>query len=126
MLFHGSQNGEPIPFIISDPSVGMATMERRYDVDFELAGVGRHIYNEWLADFCSVQPERHVGLAHLPMWDIDAAVKEATWAREHGLRASTSRARAVPTRTTARAGPASTSTTTRCGTRSGPRAKTSA
>jgi predicted TIM-barrel fold metal-dependent hydrolase len=87
VLFHGSQNGEPIPFIISDPSVGMATMERRYDVDFELAGVGRHIYNEWLADFCSVQPERHVGLAHLPMWDIDAAVKEATWAREHGLRA---------------------------------------
>jgi predicted TIM-barrel fold metal-dependent hydrolase len=87
VLFHGSQNGEPIPFIISDPSIGMASMERRYDVDYELAGVGRHIYNEWLADFCSVQPERHVGLAHLPMWDIDAAIKEAEWARAHGLRA---------------------------------------
>ena len=36
-----------------------------------------HIYNQWLADFCSVEPERHVGLVHLPMWDIDAAIARA-------------------------------------------------
>ena len=86
-IFHGSQNGQPVPFIISDPSLGATTMGRKYDVSYEHAAVGRHIYNEWLADFCSVEPERHVGLAHLPMWDIDASIAEATWAREHGLRA---------------------------------------
>ena len=81
VIFHGSQNGQPIPFIISDPSIGMATMGRKYDVDYEHAAVGRHMYNEWLADFCSVEPERHVGLAHLPLWNIDDAIKEAHWAR---------------------------------------------
>ena len=86
-IFHGSQNGQPVPFIISDPSLGAMTMGRKYDVSYEHAAVGRHIYNEWLADFCSVEPERHVGLAHLPMWDIDASIAEAKWAREHGLRA---------------------------------------
>ena len=40
-------------------------------------GVGRHIYNAWLADFVSVEPERHIGLAQLPMWDIDASVEGA-------------------------------------------------
>jgi predicted TIM-barrel fold metal-dependent hydrolase len=44
------------------------------------------IYNRWLADVCSVQPERHVGLAHVPLWDIDAALVELEWAAEHGLR----------------------------------------
>jgi predicted TIM-barrel fold metal-dependent hydrolase len=86
VIFHGSQNAHPIPFVISDASTGMLTMDRHYDVDYEHAAVGRHMYNQWLADFCSVQPERHVGLAHLPMWNIDDAIKEATWAREHGLK----------------------------------------
>jgi predicted TIM-barrel fold metal-dependent hydrolase len=86
VIFHGSQNHQPVPFISSDASVGKHSMERIYEVDYELAAVGRHIYNQWLADFCSVEPERHVGLAHLPMWNIDDAVKEATWAAEHGLR----------------------------------------
>jgi predicted TIM-barrel fold metal-dependent hydrolase len=86
VMFHGSQNGQPIPFIVSDPSLGAATMGRKYDVDYEHATAGRHIYNQWLADFCSVEPERHVGLAHLPMWDIEAAIKEAEWAKNHGIR----------------------------------------
>ena len=34
VIFHGSQNGEPIPFIVSDPSIGVATMSRVYDVDY--------------------------------------------------------------------------------------------
>jgi predicted TIM-barrel fold metal-dependent hydrolase len=54
--------------------------------DPELVGVGRHLYNEWLADFVSVEPERHAGLAHLPMWDPEAAVKELEWAASKGLR----------------------------------------
>lgn len=38
------------------------------------------------ADVCSVEAERHVGLAHLPIWDIEATLAEVTWAREAGLR----------------------------------------
>jgi predicted TIM-barrel fold metal-dependent hydrolase len=45
------------------------------------------MYNRYLADQCSVEPERHVGLAYLPMWDIDAAVAEAEWAFDAGLKA---------------------------------------
>ena len=79
VIFHGSQNGEPIPFQSFGPFLGYEKGD-----NLELLGVGYHIYNQWLADFCSVEPERHVGLAHLPMWDIDAAVREAEWARASG------------------------------------------
>src|SRR5213075_2619409 len=77
---------QPIPFNVSDFSTGSITADRQYDVDYEQAQIGRHIYNRWLADFCSVEPERHVGLAHLPMWDIDAAIEELEWAHAHGLK----------------------------------------
>jgi predicted TIM-barrel fold metal-dependent hydrolase len=52
----------------------------------ELVGLGRHIYNQWLADFCSVEHERRAGLCQLPMWDIEASVRELQWAAEAGLR----------------------------------------
>ena len=86
VIFHGSQNGQPVPFNVADYSTGSITAVRTYDVDQVLAALGRHIYNAGLADVCSIEPERHVGLAQLPMWDVDAAVKEMQWAREHGLR----------------------------------------
>jgi predicted TIM-barrel fold metal-dependent hydrolase len=54
--------------------------------DNELIGAGRHMYNQWLADFISVEPERHAGLAHVPIWDPEACVKELEWAAEAGLR----------------------------------------
>src|SRR5436190_1396104 len=44
------------------------------------------IYNQWLADFCALAPARRVGLAQLPLWDIDAAISEVEWAHAHGLR----------------------------------------
>jgi predicted TIM-barrel fold metal-dependent hydrolase len=100
VIFHGSQNGQPIPWNVSDPSRGPMSIVRQYDVDFELAGVGRQMYTRWLADFCSVEPERHVGLAQLPMWDIDEAIKEMTWAREHGLRGVNFPSESGPTEST--------------------------
>ena len=39
------------------------------------------------ADFCSVEPARHIGLAYLPTWDIDAAIAEMHRCREAGLKA---------------------------------------
>ena len=87
VIFHGSTNDEPIPFsALGDPR-GIGFFRNHVPRDLQLAAVGRHIYNQWLADFCSIQPERHVGLAHIPMWDVDAAVREIEWARSAGLRA---------------------------------------
>src|SRR5712664_4227540 len=34
------------------------------------------VYNEWLADFCSVHPERFAGLASIPNNPLDAAITE--------------------------------------------------
>ncbi len=80
VIFHMSLNGEPLPFI----GGGLESVEPDR---FELGAVGYQIYNRWLADFCSADPERLLGLAYLPMWDIEASVVELRWAREAGLRA---------------------------------------
>jgi hypothetical protein len=53
VLFHGSQNGEPTPFRhFAMGTTGAATTAS----SLELARIGDHIYNEWLAEFCSHQP----------------------------------------------------------------------
>jgi len=44
--------------------------------DDEAGGEMLRIYNDWLADFCSKQPDRYAGLACIPNHDIGAAVKE--------------------------------------------------
>jgi predicted TIM-barrel fold metal-dependent hydrolase len=82
-IFHGSQNGEPIPW---ESNVALVTGDDLSAEQLELMAVGRHMYNQWLADACTVQPERHVGCAQLPTWDIEATLKEIKWAREAGLR----------------------------------------
>jgi predicted TIM-barrel fold metal-dependent hydrolase len=81
VLIHGSQNGEPIPFRTS-PFESMNVGD-----DPEMGAIGYHIYNRWLADQCTIEPERHVGVAYVPLWDIDAAVQEMEWARTAGLKA---------------------------------------
>jgi len=40
--------------------------------DHEAANEMLRIYNDWLKDFCSHYPDRHIGLAWLPYGDIDA------------------------------------------------------
>ena len=82
VIFHGSTNGEPIPFY-DKASIRTAL---QYPAKTKLAMEGIGIYNRWLADFCSVEPARHVGLCHLPMWDIEASIAEVIWAHDHGLK----------------------------------------
>jgi predicted TIM-barrel fold metal-dependent hydrolase len=82
VIFHNSLNGEPFPFdVLNSFGNGAASAPDR-----ELIGVGRSVYNRWLSDFCSVEPDRHAGLAQLPFWDLQAATKELEWAAQHGLR----------------------------------------
>jgi predicted TIM-barrel fold metal-dependent hydrolase len=80
VMFHGSTNLEPMPFV--PVSLGKPAPPG----DRDLVAVGMQIYNRWLADFVAQAPHRHVGLAQLPMWDVDAAVAEVAWAHDAGLR----------------------------------------
>jgi predicted TIM-barrel fold metal-dependent hydrolase len=52
---------------------------------YELRWAGLKAHNRWLADFCSETPGRRAGMAQIFLNDIDDAVTEITWAREHGL-----------------------------------------
>ncbi len=54
--------------------------------DHEAANEMFRIYNDWLADFCSHYPERHIGLACLPYGDIEAARAEIYRVADTGLR----------------------------------------
>lgn len=81
VLYHFSQNGEPFPFTMS-PAGGLSNDAD----DLELAAVGYHLYNQWLADFVAADRERLLGLAYLPLWDIESSVREVVWARQAGLR----------------------------------------
>jgi predicted TIM-barrel fold metal-dependent hydrolase len=52
---------------------------------YELRWAGLKAHNRWLADFCAETPGRRAGLAQIFLNDIDDAVTEVVWAREHGL-----------------------------------------
>ncbi|MBN9112192.1 MAG: amidohydrolase [Pseudonocardia sp.] len=82
VLFHGSQNFVPLPF---DADNLFGNIQRASSTDYELLAAGRRIYNRWLADFCNSAPGRFVGLAQLPIWDVEASIEEAAWAASAGL-----------------------------------------
>ncbi len=80
VIYHGGLNGQSIPF----STTGLiAWGNSRYN-HLEPAGV--RIYNRWLADFVSEAPERHAGVAHIPISDPEACVREVYWAAENGLK----------------------------------------
>ena len=77
VIFHGSQNDQPLPFqtsMLGPPA------------DPDLAAEGMRMYNRWLADVCAEAPDRHVGLVHLPLWDLRSSIAELEWAAAAGLR----------------------------------------
>jgi predicted TIM-barrel fold metal-dependent hydrolase len=79
VLFHNSLNGQTMPFLpmLAGPSGS----------DLDLRAEGLEIYNRWLIDFVAHAPDRHVGLAQLPMWDIAAASAALERAADGGLQA---------------------------------------
>ncbi len=82
VIFHGVVTGQidPLPF-------HTARFGSHGDFpDLDLVAAGQHMYNLWLVDFISEEPARHAALAHVPMWDVGAAVRELEWARSVGLR----------------------------------------
>lgn len=81
VIFHGLQNGEPMP-LVAEGLFGIVAAEGSPETD----AAGCHMYNQWLVDFVAGAPERHAGLAQVSLLDIDGAVAEIEWAREAGLR----------------------------------------
>jgi len=80
VIYHGGLNGQSIPF----STTGLITWGHTRYNHLEPAGV--RIYNRWLADFVSDAPERHAGIAHIPISDPEACVREVEWAAANGLR----------------------------------------
>ena len=54
--------------------------------DKEASNEMLRIYNDWLKEFCSHYPDRHIGLACLPYGDIDEAVKEIHRVAKMGIK----------------------------------------
>jgi predicted TIM-barrel fold metal-dependent hydrolase len=52
--------------------------------EHRLAGVRAH--NRWLADWCNEFPERRAGIGQIFLNDIDDAIADVQWIKEHGLR----------------------------------------
>ena len=61
----------------------VAPAPRAEDFEKRLAGLRAH--NRWLADFCAAQPHRRAGLAQIFLNDVDEAIADVRWAKEHGL-----------------------------------------
>ncbi len=50
-----------------------------------LGEAGRQAYNRWLVDFCAQSPKRRSGQLSASFADVDQAVQDVYWAKEHGL-----------------------------------------
>ena len=79
VLFPDTSSDNEIPF--SGLSGALGGIENRYPPELQMAG--HRAYNRWLADFCVAG--RHIGLARVSSFDIEAAVREVHWARREGL-----------------------------------------
>jgi predicted TIM-barrel fold metal-dependent hydrolase len=64
---------------------GAGLMQYRYAVDREQNLAGNRAYNGWLADFCSVNPGRHAGVALINLDDIEVTCQEVRDAKASGL-----------------------------------------
>jgi predicted TIM-barrel fold metal-dependent hydrolase len=87
-LDHQGISGEVIfpdfglPFELHPPLVAAIVGYQRTPEQVE---AGNRAYNRWLADFCSVAPNRLAGLAVLSFTDPEATIREIRWAKEAGL-----------------------------------------
>jgi predicted TIM-barrel fold metal-dependent hydrolase len=57
------------------------------DPDLEEACV--RVYNDWLIDYCNVDPDRLIGLAMLTLYNVDSAIAEMERCRDLGFRGVT-------------------------------------
>ena len=86
IILHGG-NFSLFPFAGLDFLFGSISSEEDPTTEeLRLLKIGMRMYNRWLADTVSVDPDRFVGVAHMPYWDPDACLEEVVFAGESGLR----------------------------------------
>ena len=54
--------------------------------DYAHRRAGLHAHNRWLVDFCASRPGTRAGIGQIFLNDVDDAIADATWIKEHGLR----------------------------------------
>jgi predicted TIM-barrel fold metal-dependent hydrolase len=54
------------------------------DYDHRLAGIRAH--NRWLVDFCNEYPAQRAGIGQIFLNNLDDALADARWIKDHGLR----------------------------------------
>jgi predicted TIM-barrel fold metal-dependent hydrolase len=70
------------PFFPSFVLFARQPKEDQYE--HRLAGIRAH--NRWLADWCAEFPDRRAGIGQIFLNDIDDAIEDVKWIKEHGLR----------------------------------------
>ncbi len=54
--------------------------------DYTHRRAGIHAHNRWMVDFCARKPAQRAGIGQFFLNDIDDAIDDVTWIKEHGLR----------------------------------------
>lgn len=54
--------------------------------DYEHRRAGIQAHNRWLVDFCNDRPHQRAGIGQIFLNDIDHAIEDMLWIKEHGLR----------------------------------------
>jgi predicted TIM-barrel fold metal-dependent hydrolase len=55
------------------------------DGEFPKRLAGLHAHNRWLVDFVAAHPKRRVGLGQIFLNDVDQAVADVRWMKDHGI-----------------------------------------
>lgn len=72
---------------INTPPFGAGLSMPTKDMVPELQWAGAMAHNRWLAEFCANNPDRHFGVAVIPLlWDVDTAVTNMRWCYDNGFR----------------------------------------
>jgi predicted TIM-barrel fold metal-dependent hydrolase len=70
------------------PPFGAGLSMPTKDIVPELQWAGAMAHNRWLSELCGNNPDRHIGVALIPLlWDVDEAVEKVRWCAEQGFRA---------------------------------------
>ena len=56
------------------------------DEEYPHRHAGVHAHNRWLVDWCNEFPERRAGVGQIFLNDIDDAIADIHWIKDHGLR----------------------------------------
>jgi predicted TIM-barrel fold metal-dependent hydrolase len=56
------------------------------DDEYEHRHAGVQAHNRWLVDWCGEYPERRAGVGQIFLNDVDDAIEDVKWIKEHGLR----------------------------------------